>query len=399
MNNSETAKQFFLMGLECLEKGDFANAEKFFTDTLELVPRSIPTLNNLAISQYEQNKIIAAKATAEMVVQIDPSNIDAYLMLATCQREQKRYEDALLTCKKIVAIDPPNAETFFSCGNILYDLKRYEEAFAAYDKALTLKPDLAAAWLGSGKALIELKRFDEASIALEKALTLEPDMGLGTSLQSLSETNYNPAVFDVVDMLTAQQIILTSEGSTTEERWKTETPYLADLISQTLKLSSDMTVLDYGCGIGRVAKELINRNGCSIVGVDMSESMRALAPEYVQSARFRVCSPQLLDDWIRQGQRFDAAISIWVLQHCLRPAEDISRIKQSLKPSAKLFILNNIWRAVPVAGGAWANDGVDIKGLLKDQFALLQDGRLPPDKTAALARLHFWAVLSNQMPS
>jgi len=78
MNNSETAKHFFRLGLECLEKGDFANAEKFFTDTLELVPRSIPTLNNLAISQYEQNKIIAASAAAEMVVQIDPSNIDAY---------------------------------------------------------------------------------------------------------------------------------------------------------------------------------------------------------------------------------------------------------------------------------------------------------------------------------
>lgn len=399
MNDAETAKHFFLMGLECLEKGDFPNAEKFFTDTLELVPQSVPTLNNLAISQYEQKKIIAASATAEKVVQHDPTNIDAYLMLATCQREQKRYEDALLTCKKIVASNPTNAETFFSCGNIFYDLKRYDEAFTAYDKALTLKPDFAEAWLGSGKALVELKRFDEASIAFEKALTLKPDMGLRTSPQSVGETNYDPAVFDVVDMLTAQRIILTSEGSTTEERWKTETPYLADLISQTLKLSPDMTVLDYGCGIGRVAKELINRNGCSVVGVDMSESMRALAPEYVQSARFRVCSPQLLDDWIRQGQRFDAAISIWVLQHCLWPAEDISRIKQSLKPSGQLFVLNNIWRAVPVAGGAWENDGVDIKRLLKDQFALVQDGRLPPDKTAALAATHFWAVFSNQKPS
>ena len=41
---------------------------------------------------------------------------------------------------------------------------------------------------------------------------------------------YHPGVFDVNDIAQAMGIILTPEGSTTEERWQTETPYVADLI-------------------------------------------------------------------------------------------------------------------------------------------------------------------------
>ena len=66
MNNGiETAKASFFKGLDCLEKQDFANAENLFIDTLELAPRSIPALNNLAIALYEQKKIIEASITAK----------------------------------------------------------------------------------------------------------------------------------------------------------------------------------------------------------------------------------------------------------------------------------------------------------------------------------------------
>ena len=35
-------------------------------------------------------------------------------------------------------------------------------------------------------------------------------------------------------------------------------------------------VLDYGCGIGRIAKELILKTSCKVIGVDISESMRKM---------------------------------------------------------------------------------------------------------------------------
>ena len=37
-----------------------------------------------------------------------------------------------------------------------------------------------------------------------------------------------------------------------------------------LKLTSDSWVLDYGCGVGRLAKVMIEHYGCRVVGVDIS---------------------------------------------------------------------------------------------------------------------------------
>ena len=51
------------------------------------------------------------------------------------------------------------------------------------------------------------------------------------------QVTYNPRVFDVGSSDDAMRIILTPEGATTEHRWATETPYLADLIAGTFALT------------------------------------------------------------------------------------------------------------------------------------------------------------------
>ena len=207
---------------------------------------------------------------------------------------------------------------------------------------------------------------------------------------------YDPGIFNVNDLAQAMQIILTPEGSTTEQRWQVETPYLADLISQSIEITPGMVLLDYGCGIGRMAKALIERHQCSVIGVDISPSMRALAVTYVKSDRFFACPPAMLDTLVARGLRFDAGLSVWVLQHCLRPAQDIAALRRALKPDAGLFIVNNVYRAVPVAGGRWANDGINIKQMLSEAFTPRQEGRLPPEmSTQSLSQVTFWASFVN----
>ena len=60
---------------------------------------------------------------------------------------------------------------------------------------------------------------------------------------------YDPGVFDRADLDAARRIILTPEGSTTEQRWNVETPYVADLIVDAINPTQEMILLDYGCGI------------------------------------------------------------------------------------------------------------------------------------------------------
>ena len=207
------------------------------------------------------------------------------------------------------------------------------------------------------------------------------------------QLTYNPGVFAVDSIPAAMSIILTAEDGTTEKRWRTETPYLADLINKHLELSPSSWVLDYGCGIGRVAKELIARYGCQVVGVDISPSMRALAPMYVGSDRFFSCASAVLDGFVERGLTFDAAISIWVLQHCLYPVDDIARIKRALRPRGKLFVMNNVDRAVPTREIAWVYDGIDLRSELGREFTQLAQGAPAKEHTTPnTSERGFWAA-------
>jgi 2-polyprenyl-3-methyl-5-hydroxy-6-metoxy-1,4-benzoquinol methylase len=204
---------------------------------------------------------------------------------------------------------------------------------------------------------------------------------------------YNPAVFHVNDLAQAMSIILTPEGSTTADRWEKETPYLADLIAEQFALQPDSLVLDYGCGIGRLAHELIRRHNCRVVGVDISPSMRALSVIYTRSDRFMSCSQDMLDGLIARGTAFDAALAIWVLQHCAAPAQDMARIRSALRPGGDLFVANGNVRSVPTAESGWVNDGLDVKAMLAGEFVSVRDGQLARDKTTEIvAQGTFWGA-------
>ncbi len=214
---------------------------------------------------------------------------------------------------------------------------------------------------------------------------------------------YYPQVFDAADEAAARAIILTDEGegADTETRWARETPYLVELVRAHLRLGPESLVLDYGCGIGRMARALLAATGCRVVGVDISARMRALAAEHVADERFMAVAPAQLDGLVAHGLRADAALAVWVLQHCLAPAEDIARLRAALAPGGRLFVLNMPGRAVPAvqeAGGearfVWAADGIDVAALLRARFAVEAAGEPDMARVPRMSSIGaYWMVL------
>jgi len=207
------------------------------------------------------------------------------------------------------------------------------------------------------------------------------------------QPTYNPKVFEVNDIPQAMSIIMTPEGSTTAERWEKETPYLADLIGEQFAITADSLLLDYGCGIGRMSHELIKRHDCRVVGVDISPSMRALSVIYTRSHRFMSCSHEMLEGLTARGLKFDAALAVWVLQHCATPTQDMARIRAALKPGGDLFAINGNVRSIPTTEMGWVNDGLDIRSMLAAEFDLVRDGRPAREPTTdIIAEGTFWAA-------
>jgi SAM-dependent methyltransferase len=195
-------------------------------------------------------------------------------------------------------------------------------------------------------------------------------------MPELKKAAYDPGRYTDIETVDEAVSIITTEteGMTAQQRWENETPALMAIIERFIVRES--MVLDYGCGIGRLAKPLIQKLQCKVVGVDISANMRALAASCVDSPSFCAVDP-LMFDVLVNGYKFDAAISVWALQHCVDLEAVIERLHRSVRIGGNLFITNNKGRCLPVEGGEWADDGKDIeKMIMAAGFTEIEQGRL-----------------------
>lgn len=200
------------------------------------------------------------------------------------------------------------------------------------------------------------------------------------------------AIFrNVSSIQEAMRVILTPDaGGTTEERWAVETPYLTDLIDRNLKLTDESVVLDFGCGIGRISRELIKRHNCVVVGVDTSPRMRALAVEYVLSDRFFAVAPEALDHFTWD---FHSILAVWALQHIWDLKPTLKLLARHTAPNCKLMVINLHKRCLPIEGGKWGDDQKDLDAELEHDWELGPKGKLNGAIVTPLtAELAYWAV-------
>jgi len=199
----------------------------------------------------------------------------------------------------------------------------------------------------------------------------------------MSDAAYLPAAFSITSVEEAQQIILTPEaGLSSQERWEQETAWLLE----KLKLPPGL-VVDYGCGIGRIAKHLPN----PVLGVDISESMRRLAVSYVNRNDFGVVSPPEFEASVANGVRANSAIAIWVLQHVQQPREAVHHLAAVLHEDAPLYVVATGHRCVPgcINGEErWINDSIDVDDMLLEFFDTVSVEKMPTELCEGDAKLY-----------
>lgn len=205
-----------------------------------------------------------------------------------------------------------------------------------------------------------------------------------------SDPVYMAEIFDQPDLASARTIVLTPEdGFSTEDRWNDETPWLMQQILS--RIDTGGLIVDYGCGVGRVASALVEQ-GASVVGVDISSHMRAHATRQVSDdKRFVAVTPEMMDRLASAGLQADALMAIWVLQHCFDMIKEVQRIRRLLKRDGLLMVADMNHRALPTNQG-WMHDGQSTWECLNQHFTLVQ--RLPFDPPRAPANLRLNAYLA-----
>jgi predicted O-linked N-acetylglucosamine transferase (SPINDLY family) len=170
----EAARQYFLEGLDALNRGDFAAAADRFARSLEIIPDRVSTLTNLSAAQIKQGKFAEARTNAARAVELDPENAQGWLNVGLADHHGGDYGGAVEAYDRAIALRPDYAEAWSNKGVSLNQLNRYDEALEHYDRALELQPDHAEAWCNKGVTLNRLKRYDEALEHYQKAIQLQP---------------------------------------------------------------------------------------------------------------------------------------------------------------------------------------------------------------------------------
>lgn len=95
-------------------------------------------------------------------------------------------------------------------------------------------------------------------------------------------------------------------------------------------------VLEFGCATGYMSAVLKQRNGCSVVGIEISSDAAELAREHCD--RVIVGDAETLDyDSVLEGELFDAVVFADVLEHLREPGEVLRRIRPFLAEEGEMI--------------------------------------------------------------
>ena len=102
---------------------------------------------------------------------------------------------------------------------------------------------------------------------------------------------------------------------------------------------SGATVLDFGCGTGRLSEWFVNR-GASVDGVDVTPEMVAVAAARVPSARFQTIDGITLPF---EQAHFDCVVSVAVLQYYVGGDMPMTReLARVLRPGGQLLAIEQV---------------------------------------------------------
>lgn len=172
---------------------------------------------------------------------------------------------------------------------------------------------------------------------------------------------YIKQAFDVTSFNQAKHVVLSNDPND-PDKFQKETQFLVQTIQAQVELNENTTVLDFGCGMGRVAKEIVRKYNSRVIGLDISPSMLMFAKLYTANSD-KFLGTHSYDE----PESIDVALSIFALQHSEDPKKELDNIISNLKINGIFVLLNENKRLIP--------NGVDNSGFIiwgDDEFDIVK---------------------------
>jgi demethylmenaquinone methyltransferase/2-methoxy-6-polyprenyl-1,4-benzoquinol methylase len=132
-----------------------------------------------------------------------------------------------------------------------------------------------------------------------------------------------------------------------------------------LDVSAQDTVLDVATGTGLVARELVRRFACSVVGVDQSTEMLAVAAERTRGLPIRLVESRAEELPFADGE-FAALTFTYLLRYVDDPQATVRELARVVRPGGTIAMLefavpHGVWRPL---WELWVRLGLPVAGRL-----------------------------------
>ena len=143
-------------------EGQFAEAEGYWTEILEVLPDNAAVLSNRGNSRVSQNKLELAIADYDAAIRLMPEAPDPYLNRGAAWEGLQEWEKAIADYNHVLELDPQDPAAYNNRGNAEAGQGEWEKAIADYKQAADLASDFAIARANYAAALYQVGDVDES---------------------------------------------------------------------------------------------------------------------------------------------------------------------------------------------------------------------------------------------
>lgn len=183
--NTDEAAQFFLRGNVQLQKREYREAIRYYSEALDKKPDFADAYNNRGLARFRNDDPEGALADYSRAIDTDPDFGAAYLNRAEVRLETG---DAAGSLTDLQRIEPAYRDSTFyhaRLGDTYTRLSNLAQAQAAYDRALQLDPDNVEALTNRAALYYSQKAYEPAGQDIARALRLNPRQDAALNNQSL----------------------------------------------------------------------------------------------------------------------------------------------------------------------------------------------------------------------
>lgn len=144
------------------EKGNFAQAEIYWSQLIEEFPNNPAVWSNRGNSRVSQNKLDEAIADYNESVRLAPNITDSYLNRGAALEGKGMYPEAIADYNQVLAMDANDAMAYNNRGNAEAAQGEWEKALQDYQKATRLAPNFAFASANEALILFQIGDINKA---------------------------------------------------------------------------------------------------------------------------------------------------------------------------------------------------------------------------------------------